>query len=334
MSVARRLARRGPVAAVVAVALAACAPAVREVVRDGMDESTRRGNWDKLRTPARELAGEVTRGVLDAGASSQLVAQLDASIDRFVRTVLHAASQELDGEVSPAMSRAVRAAVDAALAAILDDGTIRRVENIADALTAAALAGFARGIRDQVGPAMASALDRSLGPAMQRAIENNVGPAVAATLRKDLTPALADAARCASAAAGEGFAAGAGKAIENGIEPLLGRAQQVLDRADQDSHAIARSVLVATLGMIAGVLAIGLWLRHRTAVAARAALQLVTREIGEMRTAPAVQELGRRIKTAGEGSTAGAFLADHLRAHPSSKFTPPPAPWDVQDGQA
>jgi hypothetical protein len=38
---------------------------------------------------------------------------------------------------------------------------------------------------------------------------------------------------------------------------------------------------------------------------------------------PVIVELARRIKTAGEGSTAGAFLADHLRSHPSSKVRPP-----------
>jgi uncharacterized protein YidB (DUF937 family) len=324
MSVAPRLA-----VLIAAACLGSCAPAVREIVRDSLDESTREANWKKLRAPVRALAGEAAQGIIEAGTSSDVGPKLDAAADRFVRTVLHAASEELDAEISPAMARAVRASVDAALAAIASDGTIRRAEDIADALTAAAMAALARGIRDQVGPAIASALDQSLGPAMQRVIQNDVGPAVAATLQKDLTPALVDATRRASTAAAEGFVDGVRNRAEPLVDQELARIRKALDGAEQDAHSIARSVVIAVLGSLVGVLAIALWLRHRTAVAARAALHLVTREIGELRTEGAIQELGRRIKTAGEGSAAGTFLAAHLRAHPSSKFHPPPAAWEV-----
>jgi hypothetical protein len=53
---------------------------------------------------------------------------------------------------------------------------------------------------------------------------------------------------------------------------------------------------------------------------------LVTREIGRTPSEP-ILALAQRIKAAGEGSRAGAFLAEHLRAHPSFKLKPPPLPW-------
>lgn len=322
---------------IAALGLAGCGPTVREVVRTGIDESSQKANWDKLRAPARELAGEVTRGVLDAGASAELGAKLgdklDASVDRFVRTFLRVASEELDTELSPAAARAVRASVDAAMAGILSDGTKRGVEDIANRLTAAAMVALARGLRDQLAPAVASALDNTLGPAMQRMIENHLGPALAATLKRDLAPALAelgsgltDATRRTATAAAEGFVDGIRNRIGPRVDEEIDRLHAVIDKANQDAHSTLRFVGIAVLGAISGLLALALWLRHRTAVAARDALDLVTREIGRTPSEP-ILALAQRIKAAGEGSRAGAFLAEHLRARPSFKLKPPPLPW-------
>jgi hypothetical protein len=316
--------RRSVVLLVVVGFISACGPTVREIVREGVDEQTRPANWEKLRVPVRELAGEVANGVIEAGTSSRRASSLDASIDRFVRTILHAASEDLDAEVSPAMARAVRASVDAALAAILSDGTMRRVEDITEVLTAAAMAGLARGIRDQIGPAIASALETSLGPAMQHVIQHNLGPAMAATLQNDLTPALVDAMRRSSTAAGEGFLDGVRTRAEPVVDRELERLQRVIDGAEQDAHSFLRFVPVAILASVAGMFAVGMWLRHRAARAGRDALHLVTREIGRMSREPAIVELAQRIKITGEGTAAGAFLADHLRAHPSIKLKPAP----------
>lgn len=303
--------------------IGACGPTVREIVREGLDEQTKRENWEKLRVPARGLAGEVASGVFDAGTSSQLASRLDASIAQFVGSFLHAASQGLDMEVSPAIARAVRATVDTAFAALLSDGTMRRAEDITDALTAAAMTGLVRGIREQLAPAIAGALESTLGPALQHVIENNLGPAMAATLQNDLTPALVDAVRRTSTAAGEGFVDG----VRNRAEPLVGRGfdrfQVAIDGAEQGTQSILRLVLVTVLAGVTGILVVTLWLRHRAANSGRDALHLVTSEIGRMRTDPSIMELARRIKLAGEGTEAGAFLANHLRAHPSIKLKPP-----------
>jgi hypothetical protein len=312
--------------AVAAALIAGCSPIVREIVHDGLDEETRPANWEKLRAQVRALSGEVVLGALDAGATPELAAKLDAAVDRFVRTVLHAASQELDAEVSPAMARSVRATVDAALASILSDATLQRAQTATEAVTAAALAGLARGFRDQLAPAIADALDTRLGPALQRAIEDHVGPAMAATLRRDLTPALVDAVRQSATAAGEGVVDGVRGRAEPLVDRGLARMEHLLDRAEGDASSIASFVVIAALGLLAGGLVLALWLRHRTATAARAALHLVTGEIGRMAPDPAILELARRIKAAGEGTSGGAYLADHLRAHPSIKLRPPAAP--------
>jgi hypothetical protein len=341
---------RGSVVLLVAIVfLGACAGTtrgvVREVVQDSIDEGAKARNWDKLRAPIHDLAGEVAKGVIDG------VPIDPAAVERFVRTVLHAASQGLETDVSPAMAHAVRATVDEVLAAILSDGTKRGVAEITNALTAAAMAGLARGFREQMAPAIANALDTQLGPAMQRLIEknlgpafaatlqrdlgpafaatlrdnlgpafaatlrDNLGPAFAATLRNDLGPAFANAAQRTSTAVGAGFV--------EGTKPLVDRVQSMIDRADQDAHSILRIVLVVILAIVTGVLAVLLWFRHRAANTGRDALQLVTSEIGRMSAEPVIVELARRIKAAGEGCKAGAFLADHLHAHPSSKVKPP-----------
>jgi hypothetical protein len=346
---------RGSAVVLIAVVfLGACGWATREVVRSSIDEETQRANLNKLHGPIRELAGEVAKGVIEAakgaalGATSpELTSRVDAAVERFVRTVLHAASDGLDADVSPAMARAVRATINEALAAFLSDGTKHGVSELTDALTAAAMAGLARGIREQIGPAAANALDTHLGPAMQRMIEHNLGPAIAealqhdlgpafaetlrhdlgpafaATLKSDLTPAVAEAARSTAAAAGEGFVDGvnhrAGPLVDRDFERL----QAVIDKAEQDAHSVLRFVPIALLAIVIGALAVVLWLRHQAANAGRDALHLVTSEIGRMSAEPAIVELAQRIKTAGEGRRAGAFLAAHLRSHPSSKVKPP-----------
>jgi len=312
------------------VLLAGCGGTTRTIVRDSIDEGTQRANWDKLRAPIRELAGEVANGVIAAGTSAELAPGLDAAVDRFVRTVLRAASQGLDADVTPALARTLRATIDEAIAAILSDTTAHRASDIIDAVTAAAMAGLARGLRDQIGPAIASALDANLGPAMQRVIEHNLGPAIARTLEHDLgpafartldttIPALARAAQATAAAAGEGFVEGVNRSAGPLVDHQLGRLQQALDRAEQDAHSLLRFLPVAILAIVSGALSVLLWWRHRVATTGRDALHLVASEIGRMSAEPTIHELARRIKTAGEGRKAGAFLADHLRAHPSIK---------------
>jgi hypothetical protein len=332
---------RGSGVLLIAVVLVAgCGPITRNVVRSSIDEEAQRDNWDKLRTPLRQLAGEVAKGVIDAGTSSQIASSLDASIDRFVRTVLHAAAEGLGAEVSPAMARTVRATVDEVLAAILSDGTRRGAAEIADALTAAAMTGLARGIRDQLAPAFATALDANLGPAMQRMIEHNLGPAIAkalqadlgpalaktlqndlgpafaATLKTDLTPALEDAARRTSTAAGQGFIDGIDRSAGPLVAKQLDRLHDLADRADHDVYAIA---LVMLLAIVACGLGLALWRHHRIADTHHEALHLVTSQIRRMSAEPAVRDLVQQIKTAGEGRQAGALLDDHLPVQPSSK---------------
>jgi hypothetical protein len=318
---------RSSVMVMIGVVLATgCGHAIGEAVRDGIDEATRRSNWEKLRVPVHDLAEEIAHAVIEAVPPAQLAAQLDAIVDRTVHTVLHALSDELDGEASPAIARTVRASVDAALASLLSSGTVHRVEEISDAIFTAAMTGLARGIRQQIAPALADALDASLGPAMQRAIQNNLGPAMAATLDHDFAPVLVKISRQTAAAAGEGLAEGIRSRAEPMIDRTIVRVQAVLDRAEQDAHSILAPVMVAILAALAGVLAVVLWLRHRAALAGRDAVHLMASELGRLAPEPAILELARRIKVSGEGTAGGQFLAKLLRSHPSIKVHPPSQP--------
>jgi hypothetical protein len=315
------------VVVMIGVALATgCGHAISEAVHDSIDEGTKRTNWEKLRVPLHDLAGEIARAVIEAVPQSQLAAQLDPIVDRTVHTILHALSDELDREASPAIARTVRASIDAALASLLSDGTVRRVEEISDVIFTAAMTGLARGIRQQIAPALANALDSSLGPAMQRAIQNNLGPAMAATLDHDFTPVLVKISRQTAAAAGEGLAEGVRSRAEPMIDHTVVRIQAALDRAEQDAHSIFAPVVVAILAGLAGVLAVVLWLRHRAALAGRDAVHLMASELGRLAPEPAILELARRIKVSGEGTAGGQFLAKLLRSHPSIKVHPPSQP--------
>lgn len=322
---------RGALVAVIGVAFAAgCGSAVSEIVRDGIDEGTKRPNWEKLRVPLHDLSKEIAGAVLEAAPPAELAAQLDAIVDRAVRATMHALSEELDGEASPALARAVRASIDAALASLLSTGTVHRVEEITDALITAVMAGLARGIRQQIAPA----LEHSLGPAMQHAIQNNLGPAMAATLDHDFAPVLVKISRQTSEAAAEGL----GEGLRNSTEPMIDRAivrvQAALDRAEQDAHSILAPVAVAILAALAGVLAVVLWLRHRAALAGRDAVQMMASEIARLSSEPAVLELARRIKVSGEGRTGGALLSNLLRSHPSIKVHPPSQPALIGEAEA
>jgi hypothetical protein len=313
----------------VVVALGACGATYRDAVRETLDEETRPDNWHKLRVPMRELAGDIARGVVDAAGASQLAPAIDAAIDRFVRTTLHAAAEDLDAELSPAIARSVRASIDAALAAMRSDGTRRGVEDITDAVTAAAMAGLARGIRQQIAPALAHTLDAALGPALQRVLENqlgpaaakmlqrDLGPAMAATLERDLAPALADVARRASSAAGEGFVDGVRRRAEPWLDQSAGKLQTAMDGVEQRAHAFLPYLVVAIVAGFSGVLLVVLWLRHRAAATSRVALQLITKEIARLGAEPGVLELTRRIKAVSHGTRAGAVLAEQLPAHPA-----------------
>src|SRR5882757_8434495 len=160
---------------------AGCGLTVREAVRDGLDEATRPDNIKKVTSSAHDLASALVAGALDGGPTEKLTSQFAPLVENLVRTTLHAAAAGLNTDLSPAVARAVHASLDAALASLLGEPTRRSLDDLEDALISAAMTGLTRGIRDQIGPAIADTFDKTLGPALQRTIQDHLGPALAET---------------------------------------------------------------------------------------------------------------------------------------------------------
>src|ERR1043165_437971 len=210
-----------------------CGHTVREIVQDGIDEANKPANLKKLTNAVHDLASALTSGLSDGAPAGKLTNQFAPLIDNLVRTTLHAAAEGLDTDLSPAVASAVRASVDAALAPLLADSTRHGIEDLENTLIAAAMQGLTRGIRDQIGPAIADTLDKSLGPALHRAIQGHLGPAIAEALTHDLKPALVDAARQTATAVGEGLVDGARGRAEPALDQLLAKLRAELGAAQQ-----------------------------------------------------------------------------------------------------
>lgn len=310
------------VVAVVALG-GACAPSLREVVRDTVDEHTRPENLRKLRVLARVLAAEITKGVEDGALSPESRQDIERAIDEYVRRFLAAVAAETGKDLSPAIADTVRASVRAAVDEILNDRTVRRAEEVMDRLSAAAFSDLSRGmesmvtdLRSAIGSAMADVLKTDLGPAMRDVLDKEIGPALAAMIDRDFVPVIENGTRRASTAAAEGFMDG----LTRRLDPLLDRVQTRIDatasNARQSARSIAELLVVAALAFVATCFGFALVLIARRAKSRHEALHLVVREISSMSQAPAIQRLAERIHRAGEGNRGGDYLESHLRRHP------------------
>ncbi|HEX4418360.1 MAG TPA: hypothetical protein VH165_10700 [Kofleriaceae bacterium] len=301
---------------------AGCGATVREAVRDGIDEAAKPENLKKVTSSAHDLAAALVTGALDGGTSaSKLPPVLAPLVEDLVRATMRAAAIGLDTDLSPAVERAIRASLDTALDRLLGKSTRRSIEDTENAMISAAMTGLSRGIRDQIGPALADTLDKTLGPALQRAIQDHLGPAIAETLTHDLKPALVATTRETATAAGEGLFDGMSARARPVIDQIESQLRDDLGQAKQGAHTALEVVVIAVLAAIAGVLAVVALLRHRAAVAARDALHLVATQIKQASGSPDVQRLVDHISAAGQNTRGGDYLSRHLRGHPAIRVS-------------
>jgi len=132
---------------------------------------------------------------------------------------------------------------------------------------------------------------------------------------------LVETARQTAAAAGAGAFDGVRTRAEPVLERLADRLRAELAQAKQDAHSVIEMILIAALAIAAGVLGVVAWLRHRAAVGAGDALQLVTSQIGQARDERDVLRLAGRIRAAGQNTRGGEYLSRHLRTHPAIKIS-------------
>ncbi|MCY0988874.1 hypothetical protein OV203_17185 [Nannocystis sp. ILAH1] len=147
----------------------------------------------EVQKAARDLAGQVAAGAFDGLTDDQRLAKVRQVSEDYVGALSKAVGQGLREDVSPALVDTTRQAVEQAIHAALSPATRQGAANMAEALTRRTLTTLSEGLRDELGPATQTVLERNVGPALQRVVEDNVGPALRHTIEKDLAPALREA---------------------------------------------------------------------------------------------------------------------------------------------
>lgn len=104
--------------------------------------------------------------------------------------------EALEKHVAPAAGKLTYRVVDSALTASLSDKHVEQLGKLGENTTHAVLAGVGSGLRDEVGPALATTLDEDVGPAVARMIERDVLPSVGRGLDSpEMQAALASTTR-------------------------------------------------------------------------------------------------------------------------------------------
>ena len=147
-----------------------------------------------IQRAAHDLTAALTGGAVDGLSDEQRMLRVREASDAYVRSVAAAVGDALDEDISPAVTRAVNDIVGGAVAGALRPANIRRAQELVDGVTRTTITAFtqstARGLRDDLGPALNKVIAEDLGPALQQVVENNIGPAFRKVIHDDLGPAM------------------------------------------------------------------------------------------------------------------------------------------------
>ena len=150
-----------------------------------------------IKDAAHDLTEAITGGALEGMTEPQRQAELRDATDKFIRTVADSVGKALDEDISPAVTKTVESVVGGAIASALRPENKRLASSFVDGVTRSTITAFtqstARGMRDDLGPAMNKVIAEDLGPAMKRLIEEDLGPALNKVITKDLKPAMEEA---------------------------------------------------------------------------------------------------------------------------------------------
>ena len=123
---------------------------------------------------AHDIAFAVVDGVFD-GLEGRVKLDFDFDTAKFWRGFDRAVSKH----VAPAVGKVTRTAVDAAMKSALSEENGARMDALAAHATHGAIKGLARGIREDLAPALAYSIEHELAPAGAAALENHLMPAFA-----------------------------------------------------------------------------------------------------------------------------------------------------------
>jgi hypothetical protein len=191
----------------------------------------------QMQDAVRDLTAALVLGVLDGVRTGSAGVTIDG--------------QGIERHVTPAVGRLARRMIDSALDAALSDEHIARIEILGESSTHAAVQGLARGIEQDLGPALAATLERDLGPALAIVIERDLLPAVGRGLD---TPEMQGVVAHLTRSIAAEFVTGAGQAID---EETQGQDSGLRVFGTQVARGYAIALFVAfALGTMAIVLTV------------------------------------------------------------------------------
>jgi heme exporter protein D len=166
-------------------------------------------NSPQMRDAIHDLAASIVLGVFDGVREARKTGTTsDDEIGQSIR-------KQLDKHVTPAVGRLTYRVVGAAVSASLTDKHIAQIEKLAEGATHGVIRGVAKGLEQDLGPALAATIDKDLGPALAVMISRDIMPAVGRGLD---TPEMQSAVENLTRSIATGMVGGAGDAIDTNTE--------------------------------------------------------------------------------------------------------------------
>ena len=274
-----------------AISQFACATGAEHLVRSGVEGGVE-GTLKALNDPenqqllrrllhdpdiqqaAHDLTEAITGGALDGLTDEERMHRVREASDAYIRTVAAAVGEALNEDITPALTRTVESVVGGAVAAALRPENKERARSFIDGVTrslvTAATDSAARGLRDDLGPALNKVIAEDLGPALQQMIQANLGPALRKVIAEDLKPAMQDALADVDGGAVAGMTRELTKQIVLGVNDGMSELGLSLSPNDKNAGLGLLGWLAIVLGAIAAILGI---LLVRTILTRRALTQ-------------------------------------------------------------
>lgn len=150
----------------------------------------------ELRQAAHDFTAAITGGALDGLADDERQKKVRELSDAYVRTMSASLAKALDEDISPSVTRTVESVMGGAMAAAVSPENKRLTASFVDGVTRSAMSALmqstARGLRDDLGPALGKVIADDLSPALKKMIAEDLGPALNKVIAEDLKPAIGD----------------------------------------------------------------------------------------------------------------------------------------------
>ena len=316
--------------AVVAIVVSGCAPEefrkiTPSVVDSGLETLTSPTNQERLRAlaslPDLQLAASnsakgVVDGYLGAFNDPGKLRRLDDLTRAFSDSAASAFTNEIETRIGPAI-RHQSALLSREVAHALSD--IDGKGNL-EAVTSTIVSNLVR--------SMARGMEQDMAPALRRSLETQIGPALGELIQHDATPALAEGARAVSRQAwlglNDALNGELGATFKAADESIWNHLDRTLERgrttAESWFHFVAGVTIV--LAVLLGVAAL-LWrAQARAVIRQEKALRLLTSGVRSVGRTGSVEDLLRHIKAQGKADPLEGYacLSEFLARHQDLKL--------------